>query len=121
MVLCCPHSGSKLHCKFNISFNSSTTPTGTDVNFLLNNGHNVGSQTGSFVYKILREMGFRDENLKTYNSAEELNQLFRNGSRNNGISAAFDEQPYMKVLATYCSKYISMDPTFKTDGFAFVS
>ncbi|RXH91332.1 hypothetical protein DVH24_020355 [Malus domestica] len=90
-------------------------PTVTDVNFLLNNG------TMLAIKQILREMGFRDENLKTYNSAEELNQLFRNGSRNNGISAAFNEQPYMKVFhATYCSKYISMDPTFKADGFAFV-
>ncbi|KAL6295912.1 hypothetical protein ACE6H2_004054 [Prunus campanulata] len=64
---------------------------------------------------------FQGENLKTFNTAEELNQLFHNGSRKYGISAAFDETPYMKLfLATYCSKYTMIPPTFKADGFGFV-
>ncbi|KAL6295914.1 hypothetical protein ACE6H2_004056 [Prunus campanulata] len=96
-------------------------PTVTDVNLLLKYKDNVAYQSGSFVYGILKELGFQDENLKTFNTAEELNQLFQKGSRKNGISAAFDETPYMKLfLATYCSKYTMVDPTFKADGFAFV-
>ncbi|VVA11672.1 PREDICTED: glutamate receptor [Prunus dulcis] len=96
-------------------------PTVTDVNLLLKYKDNVAYQPGSFVHGILKELGFQDENLKTFNTPEELNQLFQNGSRKNGISAAFDETPYMKLfLATYCSKYTMVDPTFKADGFAFV-
>ncbi|KAH0990287.1 hypothetical protein GBA52_001770 [Prunus armeniaca] len=84
-------------------------------------GDNVAYQPDSFVYGILKELGFQDENLKPFNTPEELNQLFQNGSRKYGISAAFDETPYMKLfLATYCSKYTMVDPTFKADGFAFV-
>ncbi|PQM35364.1 glutamate receptor 2.8 [Prunus yedoensis var. nudiflora] len=96
-------------------------PTVTDVNLLLKYKYNVAYQPGSFVYGILKDLGFQDENLMTFNTPEELNQLFQNGSRKNGISAAFDETPYMKLfLATYCSKYTMVDPTFKADGFAFV-
>ncbi|CAL8995972.1 unnamed protein product [Prunus brigantina] len=96
-------------------------PTVTDVNLLIKNRNNVAYQRGSFVYGILKQLGFQDENLKTFNSAEELNQLFHNASRKYGISAAFDETPYMKLfLARYCSKYTMIPPTFKADGFGFV-
>ncbi|PQM35368.1 hypothetical protein Pyn_27639 [Prunus yedoensis var. nudiflora] len=96
-------------------------PTVTDVNLLIKNRNNVAYQRGSFVYGILKQQGFQDENLKTFNTAEELNQLFHNSSRKYGISAAFDETPYMKLfLATYCSKYTMIPPTFKADGFGFV-
>ncbi|XP_021805269.1 glutamate receptor 2.7-like [Prunus avium] len=96
-------------------------PTVTDVNLLLKYKDNVAYQPDSFVYGILKDLGFQDENLKPFKTPEELNQLFQNGSRKNGISAAFDETPYMKLfLATYCSKYTMVDPTFKADGFAFV-
>ncbi|ONI33251.1 hypothetical protein PRUPE_1G412700 [Prunus persica] len=96
-------------------------PIVTDVNLLLKNGDNVGYQAGSFIYEILSQLGFQDDKLRTYRSAEELDELFRNGNENGGISAAFDETPYMKLfLATYCSKYTLVEPTFKADGFAFV-
>ncbi|PRQ27361.1 putative periplasmic binding protein-like I [Rosa chinensis] len=96
-------------------------PTVTDVNLLLKNGDNVGYQSGSFVYGILKQLGFQDNKLRTYDTVEQLNELFHNGTANNGIAAAFDETPYMKLfLATYCSKYTMVEPTFKADGFAFV-
>ncbi|KAL6215855.1 hypothetical protein ACLB2K_015282 [Fragaria x ananassa] len=96
-------------------------PTVTDVNWLLKNRENVGYQSGSFVFGILKQLGFQDKNLKTFDTAEQLNELFRNGTANNGIAAAFDETPYMKLfLATYCSKYTMVEPTFKADGFAFI-
>ncbi|XP_062021430.1 glutamate receptor 2.9-like, partial [Rosa rugosa] len=92
----------------------------TDVNQLLKNGENVGYQLGSFVLGTLQHLGFRDDKLRVYNTVEELNKLLQMGSENNGISAAFDETPYMKLfLATYCSKYTMVEPTFKADGFAF--
>ncbi|XP_050363248.1 glutamate receptor 2.8-like isoform X2 [Argentina anserina] len=111
---------------YTASFSSILTvqqlqPVITDVNLLLKNGDNVGYQAGSFIYWILKQAGFQDANLWTYESPEEMNELLQNGNKNHGISAAFDETPYMKLfLATYCSKYTMVEPTFKTDGFAFV-
>lgn len=97
-------------------------PTVTDVNLLLKNGDNVGYQSGSFVLGILKQLGFQDKNLKTFTTVEELDELFHEGTANDGIAAAFDETPYMKLfLATYCSKYTMVDPTFKADGWGFVS
>lgn len=97
-------------------------PTVTDVNQLLKTKQNVGYQKGSFVLGILKELGFEDSNLKIYNSPEELYQLFTNKSRVDGVAAAFDETPYLKpFLAKYCSQYTMVEPTFKTNGFAFVS
>ncbi|KAK9946798.1 hypothetical protein M0R45_012242 [Rubus argutus] len=96
-------------------------PTVTDVNLLLKNGDNVGYQSGSFVLGILKQLGFQDKNLKTFTTVEELDELFHEGTANDGIAAAFDETPYMKLfLATYCSKYTMVDPTFKADGWGFV-
>ncbi|KAJ7958442.1 Glutamate receptor [Quillaja saponaria] len=96
-------------------------PTVTDVNELLKNRMSVGYQEGSFVYGILRGLGFQDSQLKIYNSTEQCDELFRKGSENGGIAAAFDEIPYMRLfLGTYCSKYTMVEPTFKTDGFGFV-
>ncbi|KAL7187160.1 hypothetical protein ACSBR1_037264 [Camellia fascicularis] len=93
------------------------TPTITDVKELINNRENVGYQKGSFVYGLLKRMGFDDTTHKVYGSPEELDELFSNGS----IAAAFDEIPYMKLfLAKYCSKYTTVAPTYKTDGFGFV-
>lgn len=96
-------------------------PIITDVNLLMKNGDNVGYKS-DFIYEMLKERGFQEEKLRKYYTQEELDELLRNRNGNHGISAAFDETPYMKVfLATYCSKYTMVEPTFSTDGFAFVS
>ncbi|KAF4352845.1 hypothetical protein G4B88_024772 [Cannabis sativa] len=95
-------------------------PTITDVNQLLKNKEKVAFQKGSFIEEILKQMGFEDHQFMIYNTPEDLYQLFENGSKKNGISAAFDETPYIKVfLAKYCSKFTLVEPIFKADGFAF--
>ncbi|PON89445.1 Ionotropic glutamate receptor [Trema orientale] len=97
-------------------------PTVTNINQLLKNGDNVGYLEASFVYGMLKSLGFNDSQLKMYKSPEELENAFSNyKSSREGIAAAFDETPYMRLfLARYCSKYTMVDPTFKTDGFGFV-
>ncbi|KAH6783628.1 glutamate receptor 2.7 [Perilla frutescens var. hirtella] len=96
-------------------------PTITDVNELIRKKENVGYQKGSFVFGLLKSMNFDESKLFAYNSPEEMDVLFRKGSANHGIVAAFDEIPYMKLfLAKHCSKYIMVGPTYKTDGFGFV-
>ncbi|CAN6719290.1 unnamed protein product [Malus baccata var. baccata] len=94
-------------------------PTVTDVGQLLKNGDFVGFQEGSFVQELLtNELGFHVEKLRAYRSTQELAQLFEKG----GVSAAFDETPFMNLfLSTYCSEYTMIEPTlFNADsGFAF--
>ena len=97
-------------------------PAVTDINQLLKNGENIGFQGGSFVYEILKSLKFNDFQLKTYESVEEMHELFTKGSVNGGISAALDEIPYINLfLAKYCSQYTTTEPTYKADGFGFVS
>ncbi|KAL5569998.1 hypothetical protein UlMin_026573 [Ulmus minor] len=96
-------------------------PTITDVNQLLRNGDKVGYLEASFVYGILKNLGFHESQLRMYKSPEELNAMFSEKKDNNCIAAAFDEMAYLKLfLKRYCSKYTMVDPTFKTDGFGFV-
>ncbi|KAM3379397.1 glutamate receptor 2.8 [Capsicum galapagoense] len=95
-------------------------PTITDVKELLNNKEYVGYQSGSFVLGILRKMNFDENRLKEYNTPEECVDLLSKGSANGGIGAVFDEIPYVKLfLANYCSKFTTVGPTYKTDGFGF--
>lgn len=97
-------------------------PTITSVNELIKNNEYVGYQEGSFVLELLTRMGFDKSRLLVYNSVDELSQLFIKGSKNGGIAAAFDEIPYIKLfMSKYCSKYTVVQPTYKTDGFGFVS
>ncbi|PRQ27947.1 putative ionotropic glutamate receptor, metazoa [Rosa chinensis] len=57
-------------------------PVITDVNLLSKNGDNVGYQGGSFIYRILKERGFQEATLWTYDSPEELDEHFQNGNGN---------------------------------------
>ncbi|KAK4277273.1 hypothetical protein QN277_015291 [Acacia crassicarpa] len=97
-------------------------PSVTDVNQLIKNKLNVGYHSGSFVYGMLKKMGFQDSQLIPFGSPEQCDELFTQGSAKGGIDAAFDEMPNVKLfLATYCSKYASMaPPTFRTDGYGYV-
>lgn len=97
-------------------------PTITDVKELLKTGESVGYLEGSFVLGFLKQMKFKESNLKHYSSVEECNELLSKGSQNGGIAAAIDEIPYIKLLQTkYCDKYTMVGPTYKTAGFGFVS
>ncbi|KAJ0030050.1 hypothetical protein Pint_12576 [Pistacia integerrima] len=95
-------------------------PTIGDVKELIKRGENVGFQQGSFVVGILKELGFNEKNLRVYDSIEEWDALFENGTANGGIADAFDEVPYIKLLlGKYCSKYTMIEPSFNTAGFGF--
>ncbi|CAI0376697.1 unnamed protein product [Linum tenue] len=92
-------------------------PTVADMNELLRKGDFVGYQDVSFVFGLLKRLGFRDDRLVPYKNSEHCNSLFNQGK----IVAAFDEVPYIKLfLAKHCSKYMMTDPTYKADGFGFV-
>ncbi|KAI3897925.1 hypothetical protein MKW92_009596 [Papaver armeniacum] len=96
-------------------------PTVTDVHELIKNRQNVGYLEGTFVYTMLRRMGFEEANLKPYVSTEDFKDAFT-GLRNkeDRIVAAFDEAPYNRLLLSkYCHKYALVGPTHKTEGFGF--
>ncbi|KAK7311930.1 hypothetical protein RJT34_10407 [Clitoria ternatea] len=97
------------------------SPTLTDVNQLMKNKLNVGYYRGSFVYGMLKNMGFQDSHLIPFISVQDCDELFNKGSGNGGIAAAFDETPNLRLISgTYCSKYTILEPTFKTDGYGYV-
>ncbi|MCL7051139.1 hypothetical protein MKW94_024526 [Papaver nudicaule] len=96
-------------------------PTYNDVNELIRHGYNVGYQEGSFVFGMLKRMGFDESNLKSYNSPREFDEAFLKGSSGGGIVAAFEELPFIELLlAEYCDKYMMVGEIYSNDGFGFV-
>lgn len=95
-------------------------PTVTSVQDLLRSGDYVGCHKGSIVAYWLEEMGFRKEILLGYSTVEEYADALRRGSGNGGVSAIFDEIPYLKVfLSNYCEGYTMVGPTYRLGGFGF--
>ncbi|KXG19505.1 glutamate receptor 2.9-like isoform X3 [Sorghum bicolor] len=95
-------------------------PTVTSVQDLLRNGHFVGYQRGSTVKYWLEEMGFHKKNLLGYGTVEEYAEALQMGSENGGVSAIFDENPYLKIfLSKYCEGYTMVGPTYRLGGFGF--
>ncbi|XP_050126578.1 glutamate receptor 2.8-like [Malus sylvestris] len=96
-------------------------PTVTDIKDLLKNGDNVGYMKNSFVYELLKQVGFGESKLKAMKSMEDCAEALSKGSKSGGITAFVNETPNMKLfLAQHCSKCTMIGPIFRTDGFAFV-
>ncbi|CAK7344630.1 unnamed protein product [Dovyalis caffra] len=96
-------------------------PTFDDVKEIRKNGYFVGHQKNSFVKDFLmKQLNFSDTKLREYSTPEEYHEALSNGTHNGGVAAIFAEIPYVKLfLAKYCSKYQTVGPTYKTDGFGF--
>ncbi|MCL7048728.1 hypothetical protein MKW94_009540 [Papaver nudicaule] len=98
-----------------------TDPTYNDYRELIEHRYNVGYQEGSFVFGMLKGMGFEESNLKIYNSPEEMDNAFLKGTSKGGIDAAFEELPYIELLlAQYCDKYMMVGEIYQNDGLSFV-
>ncbi|XP_058113824.1 glutamate receptor 2.8-like isoform X2 [Magnolia sinica] len=96
-------------------------PTITDVRSLITNGDYVGYQNGSFVFDVLRKLGFNESKLKPYSTVEQYADALEHGSSNGGVSAIMDEIPYIRVfLKNHCRKYTMAGRTYRTGGFGFV-
>jgi hypothetical protein len=97
-------------------------PTTNDMRELQRGGHYIGYQEGSFIKSSLEKMGFDGRRMRTYNSSEGYADALSRGSANGGVTAVFDEIPYLKLfLSQYCHDYMMVGPVYKTDGFGFVS
>ncbi|KAM3223549.1 hypothetical protein ACQJBY_057111 [Aegilops geniculata] len=81
----------------------------------------VGVQENSFIEDILREMGFDEARFRRYSSIDEYADALNRGSDNGGVTAIFDEVPYLRLfLSRYCRGYSMVGPTNKSGGFGFM-
>lgn len=97
-------------------------PTITDVNELLRRGDYIGYQDGTFAVALLKRLNFDTSKMRNYSTVDQYAEALAKGSANGGVAAIFDEVPYLKVfLSKYCANYTMVGPTYKTDGFGFVS
>lgn len=98
-------------------------PSFLSVDDLREGNHYVGYQAGSFVYDLLvNQLKLNKLKLKSYSNISDYHHALKNGSQHEGVSAIFDEVPYLKVfLQKFQSNYIMTGPTYRTDGFSFVS
>ncbi|CAL5051509.1 unnamed protein product [Urochloa decumbens] len=96
-------------------------PSVTDPRQLLRNGHYVGYQNGSFVHAMLRRLQFDERKIKVLSTLEEYAKALKAGSKHGGVSAIFDENPYLNSFITqYGKDFQIVGPIDRTDGFGFV-
>ncbi|KAI4335458.1 hypothetical protein L6164_014102 [Bauhinia variegata] len=97
-------------------------PTYPTLNDLKRNGEYVGYPTSSYVLDMMVDsFKFDKSKLKECIGIEDYREALDKGSRNGGVAAIFDEEPYIKVfLKRYGSKYYKMvGPYYRTAGFGF--
>ncbi|KAD4584312.1 hypothetical protein E3N88_21913 [Mikania micrantha] len=79
--------------------------------------HHIPIQLGV----IVRNMNFKDTEIKSYNTLEEIADALTRGSKKGGVDAIVDEIPYIKeFLADYTSGYSMVVSEDITNGFGFV-
>ena len=97
-------------------------PSVTGPSQLLRNGDYVGYQNGSFVLAKLKQLKFDERKIKVFSTPEEYAKALRAGSNNGGVSAIFDEIPYLNTfLMQYGSEFQIVGHIDSAAGFGFVS
>ena len=97
-------------------------PAVSDLGDLIKRNEKVGYLNDSFMPQLLKQLRVDSRNIVPYNSPEEYAAALDKGTANGGAAAIVDEIPYLKVfLSKYCGKYTIVGPTYKTNGFGFVS
>ena len=88
-------------------------PAFIDVKEIKKNNYFVGYQKESFVKRFLIDhLGFEESKLKAYETPEEYHNALSPGTNNGGVTAIFNEIPYIKIfLQNYGSKYAMVGPT----------
>ncbi|GJN29428.1 hypothetical protein PR202_gb17654 [Eleusine coracana subsp. coracana] len=98
-------------------------PSVKDLDQLLEDGDNVGYQTGSFVHSILRSKGWNDNRLSNYSTKEQYAEALRKGSKDGGVSAIVEEIPFLTSFLSdpqYQKEFKMIKTIYKTPGFGFV-
>uniref|UniRef100_A0ACD5Y1U5 Uncharacterized protein n=1 Tax=Avena sativa TaxID=4498 RepID=A0ACD5Y1U5_AVESA len=93
-------------------------PTVTSLEEVISKGSHVGYPSGSFVHGLLRSLKIHESKMVAIDSAEEVHEALSTGK----VAVIVDEIPYLKLfLKNYCDNYTMVGPTYKFDGFGFVS
>ena len=93
-------------------------PTVTDLEEVIRNGSYVGYLNDSFLPGLLKSLKIDESKMIALNSVEEYNDALSTGK----VAVIVDEIPYLKVfLKKYCRDYTMVGPTYKFDGFGYVS
>ncbi|CAN6178988.1 unnamed protein product [Urochloa humidicola] len=96
-------------------------PSVTDPWQLLRDGDCVGYQNGSFVHARLKQIGFGEHKIKVFSTLEQYANALRAGPKHGGVSAIFDEVPYLNTFLTqYGQEFKIVGPVDRTNGFGFV-
>ncbi|KAL7100375.1 hypothetical protein ACP275_09G142100 [Erythranthe tilingii] len=92
----------------------------TDVSELIRNNDYVGCRNGSFVFELLKDLGFNESYIRVYKRPEELDEALSKGSEKGGIKAMFSPTPYTNLfLSKYRNKYMKVGSPYLSEGFAF--
>ncbi|KAH9654078.1 glutamate receptor [Citrus sinensis] len=96
-------------------------PTFDNLERLRTKDHFIGFQRGCFVGNLLeKQFNFSRSQLKSYGTIQEYHEALSNGSKNRGVTAIFDEIPYVRVfLKAYDSQYTTAGLIYRTVGFGF--
>lgn len=91
--------------------------------FKFSKDHYVGYQQGSFLREFLvTNLHLNDSKLRGYSTIEQYHNAMAKGGKQGGIDAIVDEIPYTKLfLRRYGPQYKMVGPTYKSEGFGFVS
>ncbi|CAI9098694.1 OLC1v1035386C1 [Oldenlandia corymbosa var. corymbosa] len=103
--------------------NLSAMLTVDQLDFRFSNDDYIGVQMDTFVKDfVIKRLNIAPSRIREYGTIEDYHDAMTKGSRNGGIDAIFDEIPYMKLfLDRYSSEYKIVGPSYRTDGFGFVS
>jgi hypothetical protein len=93
-------------------------PTFTSLEEVISKGSHVGYPSGSFIPVLLRSLKIDESKMIAIDSAEKVHEAISTGK----VAVIVDEIPYLKLfLKKYCDNYTMTGPTYKYNGFGFVS
>ncbi|KAI4976530.1 hypothetical protein ZWY2020_050137 [Hordeum vulgare] len=97
-------------------------PRLTDFSQLQHSGDPVGYHADSFVRSFLLNHNISENRLRNYRTKEEYADALRKGSKNQGVSAIVDENPYLTSFLSdprYRNGFRMLGCIYKTPGFGF--
>ncbi|KZV26724.1 glutamate receptor 2.8-like [Dorcoceras hygrometricum] len=98
----------------------SLRPAVTHVDQLIAKKYPVGCQEGSFLFDFMVKLGFLESYIRNYSSTKDCEDDLSLGTENGGIAAYCDVVPHIRLLLSQtCDKYVAIEPTYRTEGFAF--
>ncbi|KAL6295917.1 hypothetical protein ACE6H2_004059 [Prunus campanulata] len=74
-------------------------PSVTNIKDLIRKGESIGYLNNSYVYDILKQVGFDDSKIKRFRTMRGIDEALSKGSGKVGVAAVVDQTPNMKLFA----------------------